>query len=66
MTSPENPILAARAAQQKRSISADEAMLQDHCTMLNRFNWVRASGKPYRVIQRKNDDGSFTLMIERE
>jgi hypothetical protein len=53
-----NPLARRRAEEPSRS-------LDEHVATLNRMNWVRASGKPYFVGERKLEDGEIQRFVDR-
>jgi hypothetical protein len=65
---PANPIVARRQTslvpKMERGSPLARAQLEDHVAMLNRMDWVRASGKPYLVC--KIDNERLGIMREGE
>jgi hypothetical protein len=41
-------------------------MLYNHCAKLNALNWVKASGLPYFINQRRDEDGKIVHFLDRE
>lgn len=41
-------------------------MLQHHCATLNSYKWVKASGLPYFINQRRDENGKIVHFLDRE
>lgn len=50
----------------RRSEEPPTRNVREHVEMLNKMNWVRASGKLYFVNERRKDDGTTELFVDRK
>lgn len=41
-------------------------MLQNHCATINSYNWVKESGLPYFINQRRDENGKIVHFLDRE